>query len=125
MTTTSQTPEGIAYDRAGPCGDLPVVLIHAGVADRRMWDPIWPALIMERDVVRLDLRGFGESTMRPIGALSAVDDVLDTLATLEIGSCHLVGASYGAGVAVEAALIRPEQGPPCCSARQADHSSPR
>ena len=41
---TSYTPDGIAYDRAGPRGGLPVVLIHAGVADRRMWDPIWPAL---------------------------------------------------------------------------------
>jgi len=109
VTTTSRTPAGIAYDRAGPRGDLPVVLIHAGVADRRMWDPLWPTLTAERDVVRLDLRGFGESAVRPLGELCPVDDVLDTLATLGIGRCHLVGASFGAGVAVEVALIRPEQ----------------
>lgn len=109
MTTTSRTPAGIAYDRAGPRLDLPIVLIHAGVADRRMWDPIWPALTMDRDVVRLDLRGFGESAVPPTGRLSPVDDVLDTLGTLNIARCHLVGASYGAGVAVEVTLIRPEQ----------------
>ena len=104
---TSSTPSGIAYDRSGPRGDLPVVLLHAGVADRRMWDPQWPALTADHDTVRLDLRGFGDSVDRPEGALSPVDDVLETLAALDIDRCHLVGASYGAGVAVEVALSRP------------------
>ena len=76
MTPSSRTTAGIAYDRAGPRGDLPVILLHAGVADRRMWDSLWSALAVERDVVRLDLRGFGESTTRPRGMLSPVDDVL-------------------------------------------------
>jgi 3-oxoadipate enol-lactonase len=108
VTTTSYTPAGIAYDRAGPPGGVPIVLVHAGVADRRMWDPIWPALTSEYDVVRLDLRGYGDSADRPSGPLSPVDDVLVTLAALDIDRCHLVGASFGAGVAVEAALTRPE-----------------
>jgi 3-oxoadipate enol-lactonase len=108
MTATSRTPSGIAYDRAGPGGALPVVLVHAGVADRRMWDPVWPALVADRDAVRLDLRGFGESSTRPPAALSPVDDVLETLAALGIGRCHLVGVSYGAGVALEVALTRPD-----------------
>jgi len=72
-----------------------------------MWDPLWQSLIQERDVVRLDLRGFGESTLRPVGGLSPVVDVLDTLAGLEITRCHLVGASFGAGVAVEVTLTPP------------------
>jgi pimeloyl-ACP methyl ester carboxylesterase len=109
LSSTSLSPTGIAYDRAGPRAELPVVLIHAGIADRRMWDPQWSALTAERDVVRLDLRGFGESTERPDDALSPVDDVLDTLAGLGVGRCHLVGASFGAGVAVEVALTSPEQ----------------
>ena len=109
MPSTLHSPAGIAYDRAGPRDDLPVVLLHAGIADRRMWNPQWSALSAQRDAVRLDLRGFGESTERPRGALSAVDDVIDTLAALDIGRCHLVGASFGAGVAVEVALTRAEQ----------------
>lgn len=112
LTTTERTSAGIAYERVRPDaaspGEPPVVLLHAGIADRRMWDPLWPALAAERDVVRLDLPGFGESETRPSGALSPVDDVLDTLDALEIGRCHLVGASFGAGVAVEVALTRPE-----------------
>lgn len=109
MPSTLYSSTGIAYDRAGPRDDLPVVLLHAGIADRRMWEPQWSALTAERNCVRLDLRGFGESTERPRGALCAVEDVVDTLASLGIGRCHLVGASLGAGVAVEVTLTRPEQ----------------
>jgi pimeloyl-ACP methyl ester carboxylesterase len=109
VTSTLHTTTGIAYDRAGPRHGLPVVLLHAGVADRRMWDPQWPELTAERDAVRLDLRGFGESAERPRGALSPVDDVLDSLAELGIGQFHLIGASFGAGVAVEVALTQPER----------------
>ena len=32
---------GIGYDRSGPYGGTTVVLLHAGVADRRMWEPQW------------------------------------------------------------------------------------
>jgi 3-oxoadipate enol-lactonase len=104
---TSYTSTGIAYDREGPRGKLPVVLIHAGVADRRMWDPVWPALTRERDVVRLDLRGFGDSAARPAGPVSQAGDVLGALTEISVGRCQLVGASYGAGVAVEVELTSP------------------
>ena len=106
MNPSSRTTAGIAYDRAGPRRDLPVVLLHAGVADRRMWDPLWSALVVERDVVRLDLRGFGESTTRPRGMLSPVDDVLDTLAEFGIGRSHFVGASFGAAYATAGGVGR-------------------
>jgi 3-oxoadipate enol-lactonase len=104
---TSFTSKGIAYDREGPRGDPATVLIHAGVADRRMWEPVWPALSEEQDVVRLDLRGFGDSAARPAGPVSQADDVLEALSEIGVDRCHLVGASFGAGVAVEAALTRP------------------
>ena len=107
MTSTSWTPTGIAYERAGRGADLPVVLLHAGIADRRMWNPLLPALAVGRDIVRIDLRGFGESAGRPSGALRPVDDVVETLAELGIARCHLIGASFGAGVAVEVAVTRP------------------
>jgi len=104
---TSFTSNGIAYDREGPRGELPVVLIHAGVADRRMWDPVWSQLTSERDVVRVDLRGFGDSVARPAGPAWHPGDVLGALSELGIERCHLVGASFGAGVAVEVALAAP------------------
>ena len=106
---SSRTPTGIAYDRSGPRGRTTVVLLHAGVADRRMWEPQWERLTELRDAVRLDLRGFGESDQPPSsGVLDPVADLVETLDHLGVADCHLVGSSLGAGVAVEAALSRPE-----------------
>src|SRR5690606_41613249 len=73
-----------------------------------MWDPIWDGLSADRDVIRLDLRGFGDSTARPDGPLCSVDDVTATLTWLGTSRFHLVGASFGAGVAVETALTHPD-----------------
>jgi len=103
---SSFTPSGISYDRDGPRGAIPVVLLHAGVTDRRMWDPQWAGLASLRDAVRLDLRGFGESDRPPTVALDPAGDVVGTLDNLGVTSCHLVGSSFGAGVAVEVALSR-------------------
>ena len=97
----------IAYDRAGPTGGLPLVLLHAGIADRRMWDSVLPALAAAHDVLRLDLRGFGESTAQPTTRWSPRSDVLGTLDALGIERAHLVGCSFGSGVCVEVALERP------------------
>ena len=107
MHVTGFTPSGIAFDRAAGSGP-PVVLIHAGIADRRMWDPQWPVLGSTRAAVRFDLRGFGDSTAAPDGEVSHVRDVLETLDHLGVDKCHLVGASFGGGVAVDVALTRPE-----------------
>jgi 3-oxoadipate enol-lactonase len=98
----------LAHERAGPIGPTPVLLVHAGIADRRMWDPVWPTLVATRDVVRVDLRGYGESTERPVGPWSPRADVLRTLEKLDVGRAHLVGCSFGAGVCAEIALERPD-----------------
>jgi len=95
---------GLAYEVAGT-GD-PIVLIHAGVADRRMWDPQWSAFSAAGRVVRYDLRGYGE-TLPPTGPWSHHADLLALLDELDIRRAHLVGASVGAGIAVEAALAQP------------------
>jgi pimeloyl-ACP methyl ester carboxylesterase len=96
----------LAHERSGPVGRLPILLVHAGIADRRMWDPVWPALTAARDVVRVDLRGYGGSTQRPDGRWSPRSDVLATLDGLGIERAHVVGCSFGAGVAVETTLER-------------------
>ena len=98
----------LSFERSGPTGSTPILLLHAGIADRRMWDSIWPTLTAARDVVRVDLRGFGESTERPDGPWSPRADVLATLDALGVERAHVVGCSLGAGVAVELALERPD-----------------
>ena len=100
-----RTAGGLAFDDEG--SGEPVVLLHAGVADRRMWGPLVPALSGGHRVIRPDARGFGE-TLPPLGPWSHHTDLLALLDELLISRAHLVGASMGAGVAVEAALARPE-----------------
>jgi len=103
------TSSGIAYDCFSPHGGVAVLFLHAGVADRRMWDPQWDALAGAWDLARLDLRGFGSSDRAPNGPLSEVEDVMATMEEAGCGRVHLVGASLGAGVAVEVALTAPER----------------
>ncbi len=95
---TSFTVSGIAYDRAGPRADgATVVLLHAGVGGRRMWDPDWAGLARHHDVIRCDLRGFGESTGPPTEAWVDVDEdeldpsPLDRLSEIEMPVFLLVG----------------------------------
>jgi pimeloyl-ACP methyl ester carboxylesterase len=99
-----RTAAGIAFDDRG--SGSPLVLVHAAVADRRMWDPQLPALAAAHRVIRYDARGFGES-LPPQGSWAQHTDLLDLLDELLISRTHVVGASMGAGVAVEAALARP------------------
>lgn len=106
MPTTST---GITYDRGGDPARPAVLLLHAGVADRRMWDPQWSALAERHDVVRPDQRGFGGSVTPPDGPLDPVADVLAVLDDCGIESCHVVAASMGAGVATELALVAPDR----------------
>jgi 3-oxoadipate enol-lactonase len=108
---TAASTNGLVFDDdagSSPTADHrgPVVLIHAAVCDRRMWDGLpTPA---GRRVVRMDLRGFGDSTSRPSGPFSHHADVAALLDELGIQAAHLVGVSMGAGVAAEVALARPE-----------------
>ncbi len=103
------TGTALAHDHVTRNGtDAPVVLVHAGIADRRMWDPQWGPLTAVLDAVRMDLRGYGDSDAPPSQPFSNPVDVLATLEACDVTRCHLVGASLGAGVALEVALARPD-----------------
>jgi pimeloyl-ACP methyl ester carboxylesterase len=95
----------IAYDRSGT--GPPVVLVHPLGADRRMWDPIAERLSGRRDVIALDLPGFGDSppltgedrTPRALAAAVAV-----ALDSIGVSRPHVVGNSLGGWVALELGL---------------------
>ena len=87
-----------------------IVLLHAGVCDRRSWRDVGAALgDAGRDVVAYDRRGFGE--VAPAGApFRHVDDLLAVLdAVAPDAPAWLVGSSMGGGVALDAALEAPER----------------
>jgi len=86
-----------------------VVLLHAGVADLRMWDAQVDALVADHRVVRPDLRGYGLSPLKPGATYIDAGDVLALLDALEIDRFALVGASYGGWVALQVATSAPER----------------
>ena len=84
------------------------MLIHSGVTDRRMWEPQWPALTGRFRVVRLDLRGYGETPL-PAGPYSNARDVLRLLDELGVERAAFVGNSYGGRVALDVAALAPDR----------------
>lgn len=84
-----------------------MALIHAGIADSRMWDGQFELFAQSHRVLRYDMRGFGRSTM-PAGAYAHRDDLVDLLRLLGIGGAALVGVSMGGGVALDVAIEHPD-----------------
>ena len=95
----------LAYELTGSGPAL--VLIHAGVADQRMWEPQLSDLAAQYRVLRFDLRGFGQSDLPP-GPFAMRDDIYALLTQLGIRSAHLLGCSIGASIALDVALEHPE-----------------
>jgi pimeloyl-ACP methyl ester carboxylesterase len=85
-------------------GERPVLLLHAGIADSRMWSPQLDLLGSAGfRVVAPDLRGFGERALDG----SRFSHAQDAAALLD-GPALVVGSSLGGRVALELALRRPE-----------------
>jgi pimeloyl-ACP methyl ester carboxylesterase len=101
----------LAYERrgAGP----PLVLLHPLGADRRVWDPVLDRLASERDVIALDLPGFGDSpplaldksqTPTPARLAAAVRAFVERDLDLDGQPWHVAGNSLGGWVALALAL---------------------
>jgi pimeloyl-ACP methyl ester carboxylesterase len=89
------------YERAGE--GPPVVFLHAGVADSRMWEPQVKACAEQFDVICPDMRGFGKSELPPM-RWSPVADLLALMDELHVNIAHLVGCSIGAKLAIDFAV---------------------
>lgn len=108
------TPFTVRFDNAEIVGEtagfgLPVVFLHAGIADRRMWAEQMQLLASAGyHVVSYDRRGFGEteSPDEPFSHLADLEAVLDQLG---VHAAVLVGASMGGGLAIDFAIEHPER----------------
>jgi 3-oxoadipate enol-lactonase len=85
----------------------PLVFLHAGICDGRMWDPQWERFARDHRVVRCDLRGFGQTPLAS-GRFTHASDAIELLDALALGPAALVGASMGGGVALQVAVARPD-----------------
>jgi pimeloyl-ACP methyl ester carboxylesterase len=82
-----------------------VVLLHAGVADRTMWaEHLQPLAGAGFRAIAVELPGFGEAPL-PQSEYAPWSDVLGTMDELRIERAALVGNSFGADVALRAALV--------------------
>jgi 3-oxoadipate enol-lactonase len=81
-----------------------VLLLHAGIADRRMWEPQVETLSTAgHRPIAPDLPGFGDAALEP-GTVDYVGFAADLLD----GPAAVVGSSFGARVALELAAARAE-----------------
>jgi 3-oxoadipate enol-lactonase len=107
QTMVPAGPDKIWAEDSG--GDGPVLLLlHAGVADARMWDPIWRTLTTSCRAIRYDVRAYHRSP----AATENYTLLADALAVLDhfgVAAAHLVGCSMGGGTAIELALAQPDR----------------
>jgi len=87
----------LAYHRSG--AGAPLVLLHGGWSDGRLWTLQLASLSDHFDVVALDLPGCGGSDDPP-GLVPLdwyADAVADLVTGLDLGPAHLAGLSFGGG----------------------------
>jgi pimeloyl-ACP methyl ester carboxylesterase len=95
------------YDVAGD-GE-PLIFVHAGIADRRMWEGQLEAFAERYRVIRYDMRGCGRSEAQTGTPFSHHDDLHGLLDFLGIERAILVGCSIGARTVIDFALAHPER----------------
>src|SRR5712692_6505251 len=113
MTQTNRPETGFVetngtrlyYEMAGE--GHPLVLIHGGYMDRRMWDEQFAVFAELYQVVRYDVRGFGKSEL-PQVPYADRQDLYALLTFLGIERTYLLGLSLGGMIAIDFTLDYPE-----------------
>ncbi len=85
----------------------PVVLIHAGICDSRMWDEQWAVFARQYRVIRYDVRGFGKSPI-PSQPYADRDDLYALCRHLGVEQANIVAVSMAGHIAIAFALEHPE-----------------
>lgn len=98
------TEINVEYDGDGPA----VIFLHAGIVDKRMWDPQFSWLKESHRVVRWNSRGYGDTPHVP-GPFSYADDVAAVMDAFGLERATFVGCSQGGATALRIALAYPER----------------
>ncbi|WP_438291258.1 alpha/beta fold hydrolase [Streptomyces sp. HUAS TT7] len=104
LTVPVKDGEVWAEDTGGE--GLPLVLLHPGVGDSRIWDTIMPRLTERHRVIRYDTRGFGRSAP-PTAQFSQAADLLAVLDHFDVDRAVLVASSMGGATALNLAVDVP------------------
>ncbi|HEU0000142.1 MAG TPA: alpha/beta hydrolase [Ktedonobacteraceae bacterium] len=84
----------------------PLVLIHGGYMDRRMWDDQFAAFAQHYRVIRYDVRGFGKTELPPVPYTDR-QDLFHLLSFLGVEKTYLIGLSLGGEIAIDFTLDYP------------------
>jgi pimeloyl-ACP methyl ester carboxylesterase len=85
----------------------PLVLIHDGLVDLRVWEEQFSFFADQYRVIRYDRRGYGRSE-RPWEDYSNVKDLYHLLLFLEVERASLMGVSAGGMIAIDFTLAHPD-----------------
>lgn len=96
------------YETDGHVSSPAVLLIHAGIANLRMWDSLVPALADDHFVIRYDTRGFGATTTNDVD-FSDRADARAILDHLGVPAATLIGSSRGGGIAIDLTIESPDR----------------
>jgi pimeloyl-ACP methyl ester carboxylesterase len=99
----------LAYESTGVHDGADVLLIHAGVNDRRSWQHVVERLGPRHRCVAYDMRGFGETTYEREDGWSAVGDALAVLDAAGLQQPVVVACSMGGQAAIDLALAHPDR----------------
>jgi len=99
----------LAYESVGVAGGVDVLLIHAGVNDRRSWRYVVQRLSPRHRCVAFDMRGFGETTFEREDGWSSVTDAVAVLDAADLERPVVIACSMGGQTAVDLALAHPER----------------
>ena len=86
----------------------PLILIHAALLDRRMWDAQVPLFSRWARVIRFDGRNHGLSHGLP-DSFAYCEDLNRVMEALGVQKARLVGCALGGATAVDFALVHPEK----------------
>lgn len=97
----------IYYEIAGQTGNRPLVLLHEGIGDCRMYDDQFEEFAKHYRTIRFDMRGFGRSSV-PSAPFSYGEDLYGLLNFLGVQNTHVLGMSMGGAAGVDFTLAHPE-----------------
>lgn len=103
--TVELNGQSIFYEVAGQGN--PLVFVHTGFTDRRMWDEQWQKFSRRYTVIRFDLLGLGRSD-RLEAPVSTRQQLYRVLEAAGVERAALVGCSLGGETVLDAALERPD-----------------
>jgi pimeloyl-ACP methyl ester carboxylesterase len=99
----------LAYEITGFSEGVDVLLIHAGVTDRRSWQDVVKRLAPRHRCIAYDMRGYGETQYEHEDGWSPVADAVAVLDAAGVGEAVVVASSMGGQTAIDLALGHPDR----------------